>query len=181
MAGILAALLLTDDGGAESARSTSETSSSAGTTETGTPAAVRTLTGLDVRELADDVLLTLNATGAPLGAHAVVLRDADLNDGAAWFEVRGQGITTRTRGGDAGPLDVLIRKGPGRLRVDLRATSGALATLTVSRIGPHRVVVAIAKPAPEPPPPPSPPSSPPPPPSPPPGDTTTTPPPIKTR
>jgi tRNA A-37 threonylcarbamoyl transferase component Bud32 len=165
-AGAIAAAMLTDDGRGNAA--TSSEPSESGTTAPPpspppvavTPAAV---TGIEAHEADDDVLLTLRTAGAPLGPRSVALRDKDLGDGQAWFEVQGEGIRTKTRGGKEGPLDVLIRKGPDRLRVDVTAASGSLSTLTLSRVGPHRVVVAISKPAQPPPPPASPPPSPPPP------------------
>jgi len=170
-AGGIVAAMITDDGQGSAATSSD-------TSETGTtappppppPAAVvpSTVTRLDARERADDVLLALITSGATLSPRAVVLRDDDLSDGHAWFELRGKGITTRTKGASVGPLSVRIRKARNRLRVDVSAEAGPFAALTPSPARAHRATVAIANaPPPEPPPTfsPSPPPSPAPPPS----------------
>jgi Protein kinase domain len=169
-AGAVAAFVLTDG---EPGRTASSEPVRTGESEpppsppppTATPS---TVTGVQARERGDDVLLALTTTGAALAPRAVILRDADLSDGHAWLEVRGKGITTKTRGRTVGPVSVLIRKARNRVRVDLAADSGSLSSLTASTPGAHRVTIAIAKPAPSPPPaalsppPPPPPSSPPP-------------------
>ena len=165
-AGAVTAAIVTDDE-PTAAATTSETTGSGDTTDRppSPPApAAPAVTGIQARDRGENVLLTLTTTGAALSPRAVVLRDADLSDGHAWFEVRGPGITTTRRSETVGPLSVLIRKARNRLRVDLAAQSDSLATLTVSPAGAHRITVAIAKPEPpvSPPPPASPAPSPPP-------------------
>jgi serine/threonine protein kinase len=186
-AGAVAAAMLTDDG--QGTAATSSESSESGTTApppSPPPAAVTsaTVTGIRARDGGEEVLLALMTNGAALSPRAVILRDADLSDGHAWFELRGKGITTRTKGDTVGPLSVLIRKARNRVRVDVTAESGSLATLSASPARPHRATVAIAKPPPAPPPPassPPPPSpAPPPPAAPPPSPPAAEPPPIKT-
>jgi hypothetical protein len=94
----------------------------------------------------DDLVATLRAKGKVLGSGTVLRHDSEITDGHAWFELRGRAITASTRGAANGLLNVRVRKGPGRLRVDVSAEAGAFESFRVRRLDGHTVAVTVTKP-----------------------------------
>jgi hypothetical protein len=111
------------------------------------PRAVATpvLRGIGLAEGANTVTTTLRLRGAALAPGAVLVRDAEIADGRAWFELRQKAIDKRTSGATAHGVEVLVRKAPGRLRVDLAAEPGAFADVRVRRANGRSVVVTLSK------------------------------------
>jgi tRNA A-37 threonylcarbamoyl transferase component Bud32 len=94
---------------------------------------------------------TLRLRGGALAPDAVVVRDADITDGRGWFELRQRGIDKRTSEAADDGVDILVRKGPGKLRVDVGAEPGAYEQMIVLRMDGRTVLVTLTKPV-EPPP-----------------------------
>ena len=63
--------------------------------------------------------MRLQLAGPPIPATSVRLRDGDISDGRAWFELRRARIGARTRGASSADLQVTVRRAKDRLRVDL--------------------------------------------------------------
>jgi Protein kinase domain len=95
----------------------------------------------------DPARVRLRLTGAPLRAGSLHMRDGDISDGHAWFEVTQPRIGTHTRGVLAGDVRVRVRKAKNRLRIDL-ATDDALERARARRVDGHTVVVTFTKPPP---------------------------------
>ena len=94
----------------------------------------------------DPVSGRLRFAGDPLVAGSVHMRDADISDGHAWFEVTQKGITARTTGLRAGDPRVRVRKARGSLRIDL-ATDKKLDRARARRVNGRTVLVTFTKPA----------------------------------
>jgi hypothetical protein len=93
----------------------------------------------------DDLTGSIRLSGRPLRVGSVHVRDGDLSDGRALLLVRQPGITSRVRSDTFGPLSVLVRKGPGVIRIDVAADAGAFTGLSARAVGEHRIVLAIAR------------------------------------
>ena len=93
----------------------------------------------------DPVGVRLRLTGEPLRAGTVLVRDADISDGHAWFELTQSGISARTQGAASGDVRVRVRKAKNRLRVDL-ATDESLERAKVRRVDGRTIVVSFTKP-----------------------------------
>ena len=76
---------------------------------------------------------------------SIRLRDGDISDGHAWFELAQPGIAARTQGAASDGVRLRVRKAKNRLRVDL-ATERDFDRVKVRRVGEHTVLVTITKP-----------------------------------
>ena len=145
LAGIAAAVALTDESGAttqttlsnEPAESTQETRPSNPSTS---------LSRIAVDETDNVVTASMRFAGAPLGAKAIALRDADVADGFASFWLRQPGIESKTGVRRYGPLTVRIRSADGRLLVGIQPSRGPFMDVSVRRAGKHLVVVELRRP-----------------------------------
>jgi protein kinase-like protein len=145
--GIAAAVALTDESGATTHTTVStELPESTQVTRPTGPAA--SLSGIALDDSDDLVTATMRFAGDPLGAKAIALRDADVDDGFASFWVRQPGIRAATAVRRYGPLSVRIRKAKGRLLVGIQSASGSFADFSVRRAGKHVVVVELRRPTP---------------------------------
>jgi tRNA A-37 threonylcarbamoyl transferase component Bud32 len=113
-----------------------------------TPKTVATpvLRDFTVVEHATTVQATLLIRGAALRPAALVVRDADLTDGRAWFELRQKGIDKRTARAESGDVEVLVRKGDGFLRIDVETVPGDFEQMFVIRLDGQTVLVTLTKP-----------------------------------
>ena len=147
IAGGIAAAVALVDREASTAATAPESTSARTTEETPPPApAHATVGGVRFTRSGDDQVATLRASGKALGPAAVLVRDADLEDGHAWFELRGARIDAATRGASNGDLVLRVRKGPGRLRVDVSADAGSFSTIRVRRVDGRTVTVTAVTP-----------------------------------
>ena len=89
--------------------------------------------------------------GASLAGASIHVRDADISDGHAWFELRRPGLVARTRGASTGDLRIRVRQAKNRLRVDL-TTEKELDRVRVRRVDGSTVLVTITRASPPPPP-----------------------------
>ena len=89
--------------------------------------------------------MRLQLAGPPIPATSVRLRDGDISDGRAWFELRRARIGARTRGASSADLQVTVRQAKNRLRVDL-ATAKKLDHVRLRRIDGHAVLVTVTRP-----------------------------------
>ncbi len=146
-AGIVAAVELSGSEGTNTAATQQITTTSDRTTSAQEPKSVDgpVLGGVKVDENGDTVTATLRLTGPALDRGSVLVRDRDITDGHAWFELRQAGISTRTTGVAGGPLSVRVRKGKRLLRVDLAAEGGAFDRFQVRRVDGHTVVATLTK------------------------------------
>ena len=92
------------------------------------------------------VTVRLQLAGPPIPATSVRLRDGDISDGRAWFELRRPRIAARTRGATSADLRVSVRQTKNRLRVDL-ATAKKLDHVRLRRIDAHTVLVTVTRPS----------------------------------
>ena len=109
------------------------------------PAPPRTLLRRVAITTGSPVTVRLQLAGPPIPATSVRLRDGDISDGRAWFELRRARIGTRTRGASSADLQVSVRQAKNRLRVDL-ATAKKLDHVRVRRIDGHTVLVTVRRP-----------------------------------
>ena len=91
------------------------------------------------------VTVRLQLAGPPIPATSIRLRDSDISDGRAWFELRRARIGARTRGASSADLEVSVRRAKNRLRVDL-ATAKKLDHVRLRRIDGHTVLVTVTRP-----------------------------------
>ena len=89
--------------------------------------------------------MRLQLAGPPIPATGVRLRDGDISDGRAWFELRRARIGARTPGASSADLRVSVREAKNRLRVDL-ATAQKLDRVRLRRIDGHTVLVTVTRP-----------------------------------
>jgi len=141
--GVALAVAMTDDGGSASA-SPPTLSESTTTHETSTTPDHSTLSNVAFGT-GDPVAARIRLTGLPLGAGSIRLRDGDISDGHAWFELAQAGIAARTQGAASDDVRVRIRKARNRLRVDL-ATAQDLDRVRVRRIDGHTVLITFTRP-----------------------------------
>jgi serine/threonine protein kinase len=104
------------------------------------------LRDLSLVEHATTVQATLSLRGAALGPDAVIVRDPDITDGRAWFELRQKGIDKRTARAESGDVELLVRRGPGFLRVDIETVPGDFEQMFVLRLDGKTVLVTLTKP-----------------------------------
>jgi tRNA A-37 threonylcarbamoyl transferase component Bud32 len=144
--GVAAAVGLTDG---DPGQATTTPTQSRTTTVTTTPPpktlAAPVLRGVALAERGETVTATLRLRGAALAPGAVLVRDDEIEDGRAWFELRQRRIDKRTTGAGNESLDVLVRQAPGRLRVDLTAEAGAFDDVRIRRANGRTVVVTATK------------------------------------
>jgi Protein kinase domain len=153
--GIAAAVALVDRE-TSTASTPPETTAARTTVEEPPPVPVHaTVGGVRFARSGDDQVATLRASGKALGPGAVLVRDAELEDGHAWFELRSARIDSATRGASNGDLELRVRNAPGRLRVDVSADAGAFSTIRVRRVDGRTVAVTAITPEVVDPPPPS--------------------------
>ena len=91
------------------------------------------------------VTVRLQLGGPPIPATGVRLRDGDISDGRAWFELRRPRIAARARGASSGDLRVSVRQAKNRLRVDL-VTPRQLDRVRLRRVDGHTVLVTVTRP-----------------------------------
>jgi tRNA A-37 threonylcarbamoyl transferase component Bud32 len=108
--------------------------------------AAAVLRDFTVVEHATTVQATLLLRGAALRPDALVVQDADLTDGRAWFELRQKGIDKRTARAESGDVEVLVRKGDGFLRIDVETVPGDFEQMFVIRLDGRTVLVTLTKP-----------------------------------
>jgi hypothetical protein len=94
------------------------------------------------------VAVTLALRRARLAPGAVHVADRDLADGVVSFVLRGDAIASDTRGRDLGPVAVRVRRGDGRLLVNLASDRGAYDAFTVRLVDGRRVVATLTEPKP---------------------------------
>jgi tRNA A-37 threonylcarbamoyl transferase component Bud32 len=109
------------------------------------PVAKPILRGVGLAVGAETVTATLRLRGAALAPGAVLVRDAEIADGRAWFELRQRRIDKRTSGATAHGVEVLVRKAAGRLRVDLAAEPGVFDDVRVRRVNGRTVLVTLTE------------------------------------
>ena len=127
------------------ATSTSTPPASTTTQPHPSPAPPRTLLRRVAITTGSPVTVRLQLAGPPIPATSVRLRDGDISDGRAWFELRRARIGTRTRGASSADLRVSVRQAKNGLRVDL-ATAKKLDHVRVRRIDGHAVLVTVTRP-----------------------------------
>jgi len=103
------------------------------------------LAGVSLDENADTVTATLRLAGPALDRGSVLVRDRDITDGHAWFELRQAGIRARTKGVRDGPVSVRVRKARNLLRVDLAISDGTFDRFEVRRVDGHTVIATLTK------------------------------------
>jgi hypothetical protein len=144
-AGIAAAVALSGDSGSGDAAKEQTTLRTVPTEKTLTESAPAVLRGVDVEESGDALTASMRFAGEPLGAGSISLRDPEIEDGLASFWLRQKRIGAATVGGIYGPLSMRIRKGPGGLLVNVRATPGTFTTIGVRRVNGRTVAVELRK------------------------------------
>ena len=151
--GVLAAVAWPDGERQQATPTTQASPETTAKTPTRTPAAPRprtiaspVLNGVQVVEHATTVQATLRLRGAALEPDALVVRDAEIADGRGWFELRQERIDKRISGDADGPIEVRVRRGQGRLRVDIDAEAGAFEQMIVLRVNGRTVLVTLTKP-----------------------------------
>ena len=144
--GIVAAIVLFggSSDGTETEPTTTPTTRTTGTSEPRSIAGP-VLTKLTLDETTDTMRATMRLTGPALDPGSVLVRDGDIKDGHAWFELRQAGISAPTRGAADGQLSVRIRKGKNLLRVDLATEGGSFDRFEVRRVDGHTVVATLTK------------------------------------
>ena len=152
---VAAGLLVVAAGGAALAvgmtRDDSDASRSTLQTSESTPAKPTTARkeGALLRRVAltsgDPVTARLLLTGPPLATGSIRMRDADISDGHAWFELRQTRIGARTQGASSGDVNVRVRKARNRLRVDV-ATEQSFGSIVVRRLDGRTVLVTLTRP-----------------------------------
>jgi hypothetical protein len=142
--GVALAVDLSGGGGGVAATTTQRTESEPTTTASSPAAPVVT----SVAYLAGDPgSVRLRLSGKPLRPGTVRVRDADISDGHAWFELAQTGIGARTQGSSSTDVRVRVRKATNRVRIDL-ATDRDLERAQVRRVDGRTVVVTFTKPPP---------------------------------
>jgi Protein kinase domain len=123
-------------------------SQTSGSTTTGARSSTAARTFLRRVALAsgDPVTARLRLTGPPLDAGSIRVRDGDISDGHAWFELVQPGIGARTQGAASDDVGVRVRKAKNRLRVDL-AVVEHFERMRVQRVDGRTVLVTLTKPS----------------------------------
>jgi Protein kinase domain len=129
--------------GGEVAATTTQRTESEPTTTASSPA-VPVLTSVAYLS-GDPGSVRLRLSGEPLRPGSLRVRDADISDGHAWFELAQRGIGARTQGSSSTDVRVRVRKAKNRVRIDL-ATDRALSRAQVRRVDGRTVVVTFTKP-----------------------------------
>jgi hypothetical protein len=127
------------------ATSTSTPPASTTTKRHPSPAPPRTLLRRVAITTGSPVTVRLQLAGPPIPATSLRLRDGDISDGRAWFELRRARIGARTRGASSADLRVSVREAKNRLRVEL-ATAKKLDHVRLRRIDGHTVLVTVTRP-----------------------------------
>jgi hypothetical protein len=120
------------------------------TTSAPEPVSGPVLDRVQLAERQDGLAITLRLGRARLAPGAVHVLDRDLADGVASFVLRGEGIGSKTRGRDLGPVALRVRRGAGRLLVNVSAEPRAFTAFSARRIDGSSVVITLTEPEPEP-------------------------------
>ena len=147
VAGIVAGIVISGGSVLDDAPTQPQTTPATRTTGTSEPAEipVPVLTNVNTAESSAIVTATFRLVGGKLDPGSVLIRDRDITDGHAWFELRQAGIRARTKGMPDGPLSVRIRKGRNLLRVDLATNDGTFDRFEVRRVDGHTVIATLTK------------------------------------
>jgi serine/threonine protein kinase len=147
--GAVAAAVLSED--SAHGRTTELSSTTSGTTTTTLqPARGPVVSGITAKEAGEAVAATMRLTGPRLSNRRIAVRDGDIADGRAVFELHQKGITANTRGGTYGPVTLRVRKGRNLVRVDVTTAAGSFTAFRARRMNGHAVVIELEKPAPPP-------------------------------
>jgi hypothetical protein len=152
LAGAATAVVLDDEGSGNAApppkTNTDPTGPASTTTSKPEPPVGPVLDGMRLSERGDGVAVTLRLHRAGLAPGAVHVLERDLSDGVVSFVLRGEGIEARTRGRDLGPVAMRVRRGAGRLLVNVMADPGRFDDFNVRRLDGRTVRVALIEPEP---------------------------------
>jgi hypothetical protein len=113
------------------------------------PTPQRTLLSRVSVRAGDPLTARLRLAGAPLAGASIHVRDADISDGHAWFELRRPGLVARTRGASSADLRIRVRQAKNRLQVDL-TTEKALDRIRVRRVDGGTVLITVTRASPPP-------------------------------
>ena len=141
--GIASALLLANSETPQASTTTQEEITTSTTPPVARPTPT-TITAIGISAREDGLGATLRLRGTDLRPGAIAMRDRDLSDGRAWFELRQRNLASLVKRVVRSGLSVRVRKAPDRLRVDLAAEPGSFDTVRALRRNGDSVAVLVS-------------------------------------